>query len=81
MREYIIFDEFARAVTRGAVVGIRGRDAVIHDDTVIGQQTVDLPEIALKILQADMFEHANAGDAVKPAIDIPIVQQPYGDPV
>ena len=38
MRKYIVFDEFARAIACGAVVGVGGGDAMIHGQAVIIEQ-------------------------------------------
>ncbi len=75
MREYIFPDEFASAIACAFVAGTGSGDAVIHRQSVIGQQAADFIEIQRQIFQAYMFEHTDTGDAFEAAFDIAIVFQ------
>src|SRR5882762_1564044 len=79
MREHVAVDEFPRPQPYPAVVGIAGRDAVIHDEPARGQQRADFREISLEMAQAHMLEHADARDLVEDALarNIAVVLQAH----
>src|SRR6267378_4952357 len=79
MREHVAVDEFPRPQPYPAVVGIAGRDAVIHDQPALGEQRADFGEIGLEMAQAHMLEHADARDPVENALarNIAVVLQAH----
>ena len=80
-REDIFVDEFTTAVGGLAIFNIRAGDAVVHYQAIIGEQRIDMRKVHRQILQADMFEHADAGDPVERAGDVAIILQPDFNPV
>src|SRR5262249_13816528 len=62
--KHVAVDEFSGTQPDPAAFRIGRRDAVVHDDSVVGEQRADLPEVALQVLQADVLEHADARDLV-----------------
>src|SRR5882762_8791873 len=79
MREHVAVDEFPRTQPHPAVVGIAGRDAMIHDEPALGEQRPDFREISLEMAQAHVLEHADARDLVEDALarNIAVVLQAH----
>ena len=80
MRQFAVWkdiavNEIATAVRRFFGIRVGRSYAVVQCNSAIGQQCIDLSEIVSKVVQADVFEHSDAGDFVEFFGDIPIVLQ------
>jgi hypothetical protein len=50
---------------RPTIHGLRPDDSMIHEKAAVGQQPVNLVEIALKLIGTDMLEHSYGSDLLK----------------
>ena len=48
---------------------------MIHRHAAVAQEVVDLGKVPTQVIEADVLEHADAGDLVESLCDIAVIQQ------